>query len=68
MYEKKTCTSQCRKWNSIMCRDVKRYQLGSELIKETQKQFIGSSRFKVMYFPIYSLQMEVIKESLKSQI
>ena len=25
-----TCTSQCRKWNSVICRDVKLYQLGHE--------------------------------------
>ena len=35
---KNTCTSQYRKWNSIMCRDVKRYQLESKFIKKIQKK------------------------------
>ena len=29
-----TCTSQCRKRNSIMCRDVKCYQLGRKFIRK----------------------------------
>jgi len=28
--KEKTCTSKRRKWNSIICRDVKLYQLGSK--------------------------------------
>ena len=28
------CTSQCRKWNSIICGDVKLYQLRSKFIKK----------------------------------
>jgi len=31
-WDKNTCTSQCRKWNSIMCTDIKLYQLGSKFI------------------------------------
>jgi len=29
--DKNISTAHCRKWNSIMCRDVKLYQLGSKL-------------------------------------
>ena len=65
-WNKNTCTSQCRKWNSIICRDVKLYQF----IKKIQKKSIGSFWFKAMNSPIYSIEREIIKEfeSLKSQI
>ena len=36
-WDKNTCTSQCRKWNSIMCRDVKPYQLRSKFIQKKEK-------------------------------
>jgi len=29
--------SQCRKWNSIICNDIKRYYLGSKCIKQIFK-------------------------------
>jgi len=53
-----------------MCKSVKLYQLGSEFIKRNPNKIIGSFRFMVMNYPIYSIQREVIKESesLKSQI
>jgi len=40
MHEKKSIcsTSQCRKWNSIICRDVKLYQLGSKFIKKSPQK------------------------------
>ena len=61
MREKKTNTSQCKKWNSITCKSGKLYQLGREFIQQN-KNTIRSFRFKVMNSPIYSIQREVIKE------
>jgi len=53
-WDKNTCTSQCRKWNSIMCRDVKLYQLGSKFIKKNIKQNpIGSFWFKLIAFELF---------------
>ena len=60
---KNTWTSQCRKWNSIICRDGKLYQLGSKFIKKEKKKNTGSFRFKAMNSHIYSIHREV---SLKS--
>jgi len=63
MHEKKNTTtnpSQCRTWNSIMCKSVKLDQLGSEFMGKKSKKIIGSFRFKVMNFPLYSIQRELI--------
>ena len=37
-WDKNTCTSQCRKWNSIMCTDIKLYQLGNKFINLKKKK------------------------------
>ena len=50
IWDKNTCTSQCRKWNSIMCRDVKRLPVGESVYKKKEKS-IGSFWFKVMNSP-----------------
>jgi len=45
------------KWNSIICKSVKLYQLGIAFIKKKNHH-----RFEVTNAPIYSIQREVIKE------
>ena len=54
-----------------MCKNAKLYHLGSEFIKKKiKKKIVGSFRFKVINYHIYSIETEVIQEfeSLKSKI
>ena len=60
-WDKKSNTSQCNKWNSIIFKTTHKTFISSVdgIIK---KIVTGSFRVKVMNSPIYSIQREVINE------
>ena len=70
-WDKKNNTSQCRKWNSIMWKSVKLYQLWSEIMKENPQNIKHSSdlrswlslyiQYKGMYLKTLSLKSSLLQ-------